>query len=391
MASDKLKIANMALAKIGARAITSFNQSGSNEARAINEVYDDILDEVLCEAPWGHAQKRVALSYIVPDDTSRTINGRVYTPVTITGATADEPVVITAASHGLGNGDRIKIIGVVGMTQLNGNFYIVKNVTTNTFELTDEDNEEEIDGDSYTTYVSGGQIYFAPVGFDPIMITAATAANPVVITSAAHGLADGDWVKIQGVLGMTNLNSNFYIVDNVTTNTFSLQNTDEEDINGLLYGAYTSGGQILIAEELVVVDSGEAVVYQKPTDYVKLIKKSDSSAIIRMEEDKIISNFSGLKIIYTFRNVDVRQYPQKFIQALVTRLAAEICFRITTSMDKTQALLKLYQDTILPSAVSIDSTTGSVDEPLQDEWLSAQIRGSGNWPATTGETWHPVF
>ncbi len=391
MASDKLKIANMALAKIGARAITSFNQSGSNEARAINEVYSDILDEVLCEAPWGHAQKRVELSYVVPDDTSRTINGRVYTPTTITGVTKAEPVVITANSHGLGNGDRIKIIGVVGMTQLNGNFYIVKNITTNTFELTDEDNEEEVDGTGYTTYSSGGEIYLAPVGFDPILITAATAANPVVITSAAHGLATGDWIKIQGVLGMTNLNGNFYIVAGATTNTFSLTTTAGVAVNGLAYGVYTSGGQILVADELVVVETGEAVVYQKPTDYVKLIKKSDPTAIIRMEEDKIISNFSGLKIIYTFRNEDVRQYPQKFVQALVMRLAAEICFRITNSLDKTQALFKLYQETVLPSAISIDSTTGSVDEPLQDEWLNSRVLGSGSGVATTGETWHPVF
>lgn len=381
----------MALAKIGARAITSFNQSGSNEARAIDEVYDDILDEVLCEAPWGFAQKRLALSYVVPDDTSRTIEGRVYTPTTISGATKAEPVVITAVSHGLGTGDRIKIISVAGMTELNGNFYVIKNPTTNTFELTDEDEQEDVDGSSYTTYTSGGQIYLAPVDHDPILITAATAANPVVITSAAHGLADGDWIKVLGIIGMTQLNGNFYIVDNATTNTFSLQDTSEIDVNGLAYTAYVSGGQIVVANELVVIDVGEAVVYQKPTDYVKLIKKSDPRAVVRMEEDKIISDVTGLKVIYTFRNIDVNQYPQKFIQALVTRLAAEICFRITTSMDKTQGLLKLYQDSILPSAISIDSTTGSVDEPLQDEWLNAQILGSGNWPATTGQTWHPIF
>lgn len=380
----------MALAKIGARAITSFNQTGSNEARAIDEVYDDILDEVLCEAPWGFAQKRLALSYVVPADVSRTIYGRVYTPTTISAATDAEPVVITANSHGLNNGDRIKITGVVGMTQLNGNFYIIKNVTTNTFELTDEDEQEDVDGSSYTTYVSGGQIYLAPVTFDPILITGATAANPVVITSAAHGLADDDWIKIQGVLGMKQLNGNFYIVDNATTNTFSLQTTASVNVNGLAYTPYTSGGQILIADDLVVIDDGAAVVYQKPTDYVKLIKKSDQGAVIRMEEDKIISGSENLKIIYTFRNTDVNQYPQKFVQALVTRLAAEICFRITTSMDKTQGLFKLYQETILPSAVSIDSTTGTADEPLQDEWLNAQIRGYGGY-ATFGETWHPIL
>src|SRR5690606_13647721 len=45
----------------------------------------------------------------------------------ITGATQANPVVITAGSHPFTNGNYVRITGVVGMTQLNGNVYTVKN------------------------------------------------------------------------------------------------------------------------------------------------------------------------------------------------------------------------------------------------------------------------
>lgn len=78
-------------------------------------------------------------------------------PITISGATAAEPVVITAVAHGLSNGDQIKIDEVVGMTELNNQFYLIANKTDDTFELTDLDGDD-IDGTEFTTYISGGEV-----------------------------------------------------------------------------------------------------------------------------------------------------------------------------------------------------------------------------------------
>lgn len=78
-------------------------------------------------------------------------------PVTISGATSAEPVVITATSHGFSNGDQVKIDNVVGMTELNGQYFLVANKADNTFELTDLDGVD-IDGTEYTDYVSGGEV-----------------------------------------------------------------------------------------------------------------------------------------------------------------------------------------------------------------------------------------
>lgn len=74
-------------------------------------------------------------------------------------------------------------------------------------------------------------------------ITAITAATPPVVSSTAHGFANGDVVYISGVVGMTEVNDKAFIVANKTTGTFELYG-----VVGAGYGAYTSGGNIDNAE-----------------------------------------------------------------------------------------------------------------------------------------------
>lgn len=78
----------------------------------------------------------------------------------------------------------------------------------------------------------------------PVTITAATQADPVVITAAAHGYAAGQDVFIAGVAGMTEINGRWFRVANPTTNDFELQSIHGVDIDGTGYGAYVSGGTV---------------------------------------------------------------------------------------------------------------------------------------------------
>jgi hypothetical protein len=78
---------------------------------------------------------------------------------------------------------------------------------------------------------------------NPLPITGATQAEPVVITSTAHGLSNGDEVVIRNVLGMTELNKRKFKVANKTANTFEITDKDDNDIDGTGFGAYTSGGE----------------------------------------------------------------------------------------------------------------------------------------------------
>ena len=79
-------------------------------------------------------------------------------------------------------------------------------------------------------------------------ITGATAANPVVITSSAHGLSDSDLVSISGVVGMTEINAQTYYakVTGYSTTTFALYSNSalSTTVDGSGYTAYSSGGYV---------------------------------------------------------------------------------------------------------------------------------------------------
>ena len=89
-------------------------------------------------------------------------------PVTITGISTANPVVVTAPSHEFSNGDEVDIDEVVWVPNVDLNFgesqpiqavgrYKIKGVTTNTFQLTNL-NDENIDGSNWNAYFSGGKV-----------------------------------------------------------------------------------------------------------------------------------------------------------------------------------------------------------------------------------------
>lgn len=73
-------------------------------------------------------------------------------------------------------------------------------------------------------------------------ITAISLSSPAIVTSAAHGLSNGDVVDIAAIVGTAGtdsangLNGKSFVVANVTPNTFALVGTNTTGL------AYTSGG-----------------------------------------------------------------------------------------------------------------------------------------------------
>ncbi len=66
-----------------------------------------------------------------------------------------------------------------------------------------------------------------------------TKANPAVVTEALHGRVSGDVIKIDGVVGMTELNEGVYTIEVINTNTYRLV-----DVDSTGYGTYVSGGEV---------------------------------------------------------------------------------------------------------------------------------------------------
>lgn len=216
---------------------------------------------------------------------------------TITGITQASPGVVTSAGHGYASGDEIFITGVKGMTELNGNSYLVVYIGANTFSLTDRDGNA-INTTGFAAYSSAGVAskiyeittpyleaanlfklkvtqnadtmyidhpYYEPRKLtrsghtswtlsrytrtnDPFLakkvITGATAASPGVITAVAHGYVVGDIVIIEEVVGMTQLNSRVYEVNTTpTADTLTLKDYwTQVIVDTSAYTAYSSAG-----------------------------------------------------------------------------------------------------------------------------------------------------
>ncbi|OEO32168.1 hypothetical protein VW23_012865 [Devosia insulae DS-56] len=147
---------------------------------------------------------------------SKTISSAAWWDVEkdISGATQARPVVITQNAHGLNNDDMIYITGVKGMTELNNKAYIVKNKTTNTFELYGT-NGSRVDGRNYSAYQT--------TTADKMKRCIIAASCNIVITSTAHGFANNDYVRLTNVSSnMSSLNDDDYQITKLSNDTFSI-------------------------------------------------------------------------------------------------------------------------------------------------------------------------
>jgi hypothetical protein len=76
----------------------------------------------------------------------------------------------------------------------------------------------------------------------PKTITNATQASDCVLSVAANGWSNGDWIFVQDVRGMTPLNSREFIVTTAATNTVGLLDTFGDPVNSFAFSPYAGGG-----------------------------------------------------------------------------------------------------------------------------------------------------
>lgn len=88
-------------------------------------------------------------------------------------------------------------------------------------------------------------------------ITAITKANPAVVTKAAHGLVDGDIVKLSAIGGMVELNDQIFVVEQLSTDTFALIGVDST-----LYNSFTTAGSF---QKATLSGSCEVTNYSGPS------------------------------------------------------------------------------------------------------------------------------
>lgn len=123
-------------------------------------------------------------------------------PITITGATATDPVVVTAPGHGLSNGDTVDVSDILEADttanegealsgDYNGTGFTVANVTTDTFELQNEGSD--YDGSAFAAYSSGGEVRKAVT-----TVSGLWHLEGETVVAAANGYAEKDLTVTNG-------------------------------------------------------------------------------------------------------------------------------------------------------------------------------------------------
>ena len=164
----------------------------------------------------GNQQGFVVIKGVGTEEVSSVYISNISFPVTITGATAANPAVLTVANS-YNVGEVILITGVVGMTELNGNTYTITAATPTTITI-------NVDSSGFTAYISGG-----------------IATTPGTIYSPNHCLQNNDYIIINGCLGTigTSVNGNVFSVFNVSQNYFSIYSPTITPTSGTYLGSGT--------------------------------------------------------------------------------------------------------------------------------------------------------
>ena len=171
-------------------------------------------------------------------------------------------------------------------------------------------------------------------------LTAGAAGNPTILTSAAHGLANGDYVAITGITGTmgtdaTNgLNGKNYTVKNVTTNTFAI----EANTTGLVYtsgGTATPSTWIEIKEIKAIKPSGASASKIDVTDLSSAAKEYRAGLVDNgtLSADVFVleSDAGQAAALAQFNASTVVQ--MKFVTPAKTRTFSSTCLKFPTAPD----------------------------------------------------------
>lgn len=119
---------------------------------------------------------------------------------------------------------------------------------------------------------------------------------------------------------------------------------------------------------------GEGKYFILPPDLVKIVDVMDRNIKWHREGDYIFTHASKFGLVYIAKFVDPTFYPPYFIDALVAKLAAELCYLITNSASETNNLIDLYEGQILPVAKTKNAREKSSPIIEDSFWVNSTLR-----------------
>lgn len=118
--------------------------------------------------------------------------------------------------------------------------------------------------------------------------------------------------------------------------------------------------------------TGESYVYQKPADCVRIFGTNDDKAKWREEGDYIVSDTSGLGIVYTYYLDEPTKFNASFANAFIDRLCSDVAFMLLNSKTVAETYNAKYEAISLPKAEAENSQTGTQQSTQDDAWENAK-------------------
>lgn len=250
----------------------------------------------------------------------------------ITAVNTATPLQVTAAGHGLSTGDFIRIQGVVGEPNANGNFKVTV-VDTSNFTIQRSFNVE-----------------------------GATNADPIVITAQNHGLSSGDQVTIASVLGNTAANGTHYVsVSNAKE--FALYSDAGLTTGVEGNGTYTSGGT-------VAIDTSTSGTYSDGGWFWR----DDELPTHMIDIGRWTRPWNGLtrgvKILSTDKFLDVQIWDGSYLKAYAANSETGVAVVITRGYDR---FLEIYPEPTADQTCELYGVVRVNPQDFDDLDLDAQL------------------
>jgi hypothetical protein len=192
-------------------------------------------------------------------------------------------------------------------------------------------------------------------------ITNATKADPVVVTIANHPFQVGQYVLIDDVAGMTELNTETLRITAIATNTITLG-----DVDGSAYTAYSSGGTARLRPPFEF-EYGHIL----PADFLYDVGLYDSDSAYLVKDGALYTNDDEINLEYIAQVTDVGRMNPMFIEGLAHFMAIDLAKRVADSRKWSEHAWKSFIS-VIRDAMQRDGFLGKPDtERPSSDWQEA--------------------
>jgi len=120
--------------------------------------------------------------------------------------------------------------------------------------------------------------------------------------------------------------------------------------------------RIELAADTTAPAWGFTNAFTLPADCLRLLRILDYDSNYKVEGRKILSNSSGMKILYVARVTDPNEYDELLRETISASLGADIAFGVTSNNQTAKNMYELFKEK-LRDARFVDSTEGQNVDP----------------------------